>query len=74
MRYLLLVVLLLVLGCSMEQRETIQSNGSVYIENSGGGATVSIVKIEGHKYCVLVGYKKAAICPTAETLRWANQQ
>ena len=41
-----------------------------YMDSS---ASVSQIEIEGHTYILAIGWGKVSICPSAETLKWANK-
>jgi len=55
-----MTVAFFVIGCT--------SPGAIGVSGSGGGGEVKAVYVDGHKYIVLIGPKKAAICPAVEEL------
>jgi len=57
---LTIVSVILAVGCT--------SPGAIGVSGSGGGAEAKAVYVDGHKYIVLIGYEKAAICPAVEEL------
>lgn len=71
MKVLLILALALFVGCSTSVNSSYHENGSVTIKNDMGSVTITEVEINGATYIVAVGNKKAAICPSAETLRLA---
>lgn len=38
------------------------SPGSTDVSGSGGSAEIKIVEVQGHRFAVIVGYEKCAIC------------
>ena len=57
-----------------KKQERISLTKMVYSgDYMNSSVSVSQIEIEGHTYILAVGWEKVSICPSAETLKWANE-